>query len=68
MPNIPKTGIEFSGDQPPVGKDEHGPPAPSHGAAGGYDIPMSTHGASPQMRPEKNITTGLTTNDPEFGC
>jgi hypothetical protein len=71
MPNIPKTGAQgqmsFAGDKPPVGGQEHGKNSPSHGAAGGYDIPMSTHGASPQMRPEKNISIGLTTNDPEFG-
>jgi hypothetical protein len=79
MPNIPSTGasgeIDFNGDiksshgrpSPRAGSQEHGPNSPSHGAAGGYDIPLDTHGAAPQVRPEKNIDIGLTTNDPEFG-
>ena len=71
MPNIPSTGaagqIPFKGDSPPEGKQEKAPDSPSHGAAGGYDIPFGTHGASPQVRPQKGIKIGLTQNDPEFG-
>jgi hypothetical protein len=62
MPNIPSTGaagqIPFTG-KPPAGKQEHGDPSPSHGAAGGYDVPFTTHGASAQVRPEGAGKTGL---------
>lgn len=63
MPNIPRTGaagqLPFKGEKPPAGSQEHGDPSPSHGAAGGYDIPMGTHGAAPQVRPTGTGKTGL---------
>lgn len=39
----------------PEGAQQHGPVSPSHGAAGGHDIPFNTQGAPPSTpgpRPE----------------
>lgn len=63
MPNIPSTGaagqIPFKGDKPSAGKQEKNPDAPKHGAAGGYDIPFGTHGASPtEIRLGENTPKG----------
>lgn len=66
MPSIPTHGaaggISFT-DKPPVGEQEHGKPAPDHGAAGGYEIPLPWRGNPEPASGE----TGLTWPDPEIG-